>query len=247
MEHRIRIAVIDDHPLFRQGVVATLAAEEDVLVVGEGATAADAVRLSAEALPDVIVLDINLPGDGIAALETIAREHPQICVLMLTVVADEERVTSALQRGARGYLLKGVSGAQLIDTVRIVHQGELYVAPSLAARLLTRGVAAAPAKSAEADRLSGLSGREREILQLVARGLSNKEVGLKLDLTEKTVKHYLTSVLRKLNVRNRVEAALLGSQHGRQPAIRIDEPRLMAETGETGVRPRWPVGYLGRA
>ena len=118
MENRIRIGVVDDHPLFREGVIHILAAQGDMAVVGQGATADDAVRIAKESHPDVIVLDLTLEGDAIAAVETIAMRHPSVNVLMLTVVADEECVTMAMQRGARGYLLKGVSGPELIGTVR---------------------------------------------------------------------------------------------------------------------------------
>jgi DNA-binding NarL/FixJ family response regulator len=197
--------------MFREGVIHTLAAQEDVAVVGEGASAEDAIRIARDDLPNVIVLDLNLPGDGIAAVEAIAARHPDVNVLMLTVVADEARVAAALRLGARGYLLKGVSGAELIGTVRAVHQGQLYVSPSLAAQLLKNIDREPPNQSVKLDRCTELTGREQQILRLLSQGLSNKEIGARLDLTEKTVKHYLTSVLKKLNVRNRVEAALLGS------------------------------------
>lgn len=211
MENRIRIGVVDDHPLFREGVIHILATQGDMAVVGQGATADDAVRIAKENNPDVIVLDLSLEGDAIAAVETIAMRHPSVNILMLTVVADEECVTMAMQRGARGYLLKGVSGPELIGTVRAVSQKGLYVSPSLAARLLSRSYPAPVAKGIEFNRFADLTGREQQILMLLSQALSNKEIASKLELTEKTVKHYLTSILKKLRVRNRVEAALLAS------------------------------------
>jgi DNA-binding NarL/FixJ family response regulator len=211
MESTIRVAVVDDHPLFREGVIHTLAAQEDIAVIGEGATADDAIRIARENVPNLIVLDMNLPGDGITAIETIAAQQPQVNVLMLTVVAEDERVTAAMRRGARGYLLKGVSGSELIGTVRAVSQGELYASPNLAAQLLSRLEAEPASKRLPLTLFADLTGREQQILTLVSQALSNKEIGSTLELTEKTVKHYLTSILKKLHVRNRVEAARLAS------------------------------------
>ena len=213
MTSRIRIAVVDDHPLFREGVIHTLAAQEDMLVVGEGSTADDAIRLSASSLPDVILLDLNLDGDMMKAIETITAQHPSVNVLMLTVVADNECVTKAMRLGARGYILKGVSGPELAGTVRTISRRELYVSPVIAAQLLRRLCSESVPKADEPDRFANLTEREQQILTLVSQALSNKEIALKLKLTEKTVKHYLTSILRKLHVRNRVEAALLASHH----------------------------------
>jgi two-component system, NarL family, nitrate/nitrite response regulator NarL len=206
---RIRIAVIDDHPLYREGVIHTLMAQDDMAIVEQGASADDAIRIARERRPDVIVLDLHLPGGGNSAIETIAAEHPTVNVLMLTVAADEERVTAALRRGARGYLLKGVSGPELAGAVRAVSRGELHVSPALVARLLGRTDAEPAGAGPEPRRLAHLTCRERQIVTLVSQGLSNKEIGGRLELSEKTVKHYVTSVMRKLQVRNRVEAALL--------------------------------------
>jgi len=222
MDSRIRVAVIDDHPLFRQGVMHILANEEDVVVVGEGATADDAIRIAREEQPNVIVLDLNLPGDGMHAVETISARCPDVNILMLTVVADEDRVTAALRRGARGYLLKGASGTELVGTVRAVNQGELYVCPNLAAHLLGRLDAGPAGKAHAINRFAELTSREEQILTLLSHGLSNKEIGARLELSEKTVKHYLTSVLKKLHVRNRVEAALLGSHRHSGPVAHLD-------------------------
>jgi two-component system, NarL family, nitrate/nitrite response regulator NarL len=202
MARTIRVAIVDDHPLFREGVVHTVAAQEDMAIIGQGATADDAVRIAREMQPDVIVLDLNLPGDGIAAIDKMAASSPEVNVLMLTVVADEDRVSAAMRHGARGYLLKGVSGPELIATVRAVSQGELYISPQLAARLLSRA-------AAEPNPFDELTFREQQILRHVAQGLKNQEIAAELQLTEKTVKHYLTGILKKLQVRNRVEAALL--------------------------------------
>jgi DNA-binding NarL/FixJ family response regulator len=207
MSGAIRIAVIDDHPMFREGAVQTLTGTEGMEVVGEGATAADAIKVAEELRPDVMLLDISLPGGGVEAAANIARLCPSVRAVMLTASENEMDVASALQAGARGYILKGSSGAEVVETVRAIYKGESYVAPSLAARLLIQMgkrnevVASKPA--------SDLTAREDEILALVSSGMTNKEIANRLRLTERTVKHHMTSIMRKSNVRNRVEAMLM--------------------------------------
>lgn len=236
MEGKIRVAVVDDHPLFRQGVIHTLAEQDDIAVIGEGATAEDAIRIAGSKAPDVIVLDLNLPGGGLRALDAIADRHPGVSVLMLTVVADEDVVTTAMQRGARGYLLKGVGSPELVGTVRALSQHELYVSPGLAAKLLSRPDVEPETKGLRLNRLAGLTGREHQILLLVSKALSNKEIAYRLELTEKTIKHYLSSILRKLHVRNRVEAALLVSdpipgRMRRSEALKQPSPSSLPDNG----------------
>jgi two-component system nitrate/nitrite response regulator NarL len=211
MESKIRVGVVDDHPLYRDGVVFTLAAQPDIEIVGQGSSAEDAIRIAAESRPDVVVLDMTMPGGGMNAVEAIALQHPLVKTLMLTVVADEEQVCTALKRGARGYLLKGASGPELVQTVRLLSQGECYVSPCLAAKLLMRSGLGRGSAEKHSDRFSDLTPREEQILSILVEGRSNKEIGNKLDLSEKTIKHHLTNILQKLQVRNRVEAALLAS------------------------------------
>lgn len=206
MSEPIRIVLIDDHPLFREGVAYTLQAQPDMAVVAQGENLADAARLAAECGPDVVLLDLNIPGGGIAAARAIATAHPAIKVIMLTASVDEDDLAAAMQAGARGYILKGVAARELVGIVRSVWAGEGYVAPTLAASLLSGGARRA---QPPADPLADLTPREREILDQVAAGLSNKEVAAQLHLSEKTVKHYMTIIMEKLGVRNRVEAALL--------------------------------------
>jgi DNA-binding NarL/FixJ family response regulator len=202
----IRIAVIDDHPMFREGTVVVLTKANGIEVVGEGATATDAVAIAREHIPDVMLLDLHLPGGGIEAAASIARTCPNVRIVALTASEDEQDVTSALQAGARGYMLKGSSGDEVVETVRAVVRGETYVAPTLAARLLVnRGKRIEV--TADDDRRD-LSSREEEIFALVAQGRSNKEVARSLNCTERTVKHHMTNIMQKLNVRNRVEAVL---------------------------------------
>lgn len=204
----IRVLVVDDHPLFREGAIRTLGEEPSLIVVGEADTAAGAIDKARETLPDIVLLDLKLPDEhGLAVVEALQREVPYSKVIVLTAVEDEDTLLRALKQGARGYLLKGVSGRELRQVVLAVASGETYVTPGMAGRLLrewTEGEGrAAPAST------SDLTEREEAILQLVAQGKTNKEIAAELFLSEKTVKHYMTNVLQKLHVRNRVEAALI--------------------------------------
>lgn len=206
--NKLNLVVIDDHPLFREGVVHTLSAQPDIDVVGEGASAADAVRLAGELLPDIVLLDIALPGGGLNAVRDIAAAYPVVKIVMLTVSETEDDVLAALKSGARAYVLKGVSARELVGILRSVWAGEVYVTPSLAASLLFEMTTPQGARL-PASPLSELTDRERQILERVAAGDSNKEIAAQLHLSEKTVKHHMTNILQKLQVRNRVEAALL--------------------------------------
>jgi two-component system nitrate/nitrite response regulator NarL len=216
MTDKIHVVIIDDHPLVRQGVVQTLSSAADIDVVAEGGSAQDAVRLASEHLPDILLLDIDIPGGGLTAAQAVAARVPVTRIVMLTVSEEEEHLLTALRAGARAYVLKGVSGRDLIAIVRGVWAGEVYVTPALATSLLLEMTRPAPGGSAGeralASPLEDLTEREHEILELVAGGLSNKEIGQQLHLTEKTVKHHMTNILQKLQVRNRVEAALLAQR-----------------------------------
>jgi two-component system, NarL family, nitrate/nitrite response regulator NarL len=201
----IRVAVVDDHPLFRAGVVNLLTGAGNLDVVGEGATASDALRIAQQYAPDVMLLDIGMTGGGIEAAAELAAAHPDIRVIMLTASEDEQHVASALKAGARGYILKGSSGHEIVEAVRAIAVGESYVAPNLAARLLSKKNAGIDAIS---DCGSRLTSREAEVFALVARGMSNKEIARAFKTTERTIKHHMTNIMQKLNVRNRVQAAL---------------------------------------
>lgn len=214
MSERIQIIVVDDHPLFRDGVVQTLKAEPDIEIVGQAMNADQAMRLAAEHLPDVILLDITIPGGGLNVARAITAATPVIKIIMLTASEAEEDVLAALKAGARGYILKGVSGEELIKIVRDVHAGESYVTPALAASLLSEMQRERIGQPAVSHPLDELTEREHEILEQVAAGLSNKEIAQQVSLSEKTVKHYVTNILQKLQVRNRVEAALLAQSGG---------------------------------
>lgn len=208
MSEPIRIVIADDHPLFREGVFRSLVAERDLVVVGQASTGEEALRLAIDLVPDVVLLDIGMPGwGGLATLERLSEVCPATMVVMLTVFDDEDRLLAAFKSGARGYVLKGVPSRDLADIVRKVVAGETYVSSALAATMLRE----LTGKRAH-DPLSELSEREREILGLVAEGLTNREIGESVHLAEKTIKHHMTNILGKLRVRSRVEAALLAAR-----------------------------------
>ena len=211
----IRVVVIDAQPLFRAGVISILETERDMLVVGQGASAGDAIRLVRDMRPSVIVLDISMLEGGIGVIEAILSHCPDVKPVMLTSVADNDLVCAAMQAGAWGYVLKNVNGSELAQTVRIIHQGERYVTPALAARLFAE--VSAPPPKPSTDRFAGLTCREEQILGLIAEGLSNKQIGGRLEISEKTVKHYLTIILHKLDVRSRVQAAVLACSRSSAP------------------------------
>ena len=209
MSEQIRVVVADDHPLFREGVITSLRSMDDINVVGQAENADEALRVVREELPDLALLDVTMPGGGIEAARKIAAACPATRIVMLTVSEDEDDLLAAMKAGASGYVLKGVSARELASVVRSVSAGEVYVAPSLAFGLLRE-----MSQERTSDPLAELSSRERQVLELVANGLSNQEIGLKLGLAEKTIKHYMTNILTKLQVRSRVEAALLAAKVG---------------------------------
>jgi two-component system, NarL family, nitrate/nitrite response regulator NarL len=205
----IRVIVADDHPLFREGVITSLTNSDDIVVVAEAGSAEETVRLVGDERPDVVLLDAGMPGGGLQAVSRIASDWPATRIVMLTVSDDEHTVASAMRGGASGYVLKGVSADELRGVVRSVYRGETYVPPALAVAL--RRPAPDPARS---DPLAVLSRRERQVLELLAMGLSNQQIALKLARSEKSIKAHVTHILRKLQVRSRVEAALLGARLG---------------------------------
>ncbi|MBY5460575.1 response regulator transcription factor [Rhizobium leguminosarum] len=195
----ITIAIVDDHPLFREGVSCTLSEIDDFVVVGEGASADDAATLAASHGPDVLLLDVSMPGGGIDAISEILARSPQTKVLMLTASEEVEPLVAALRRGAAGYVVKGVGARELAEAIRTVVGGSWFVSPSMRARMVE--------KSLFVERTS-MTRRETEVIELVAEGLSNKHIARRLDLQEKTIKHHMTEILSKLGATNRTEAAI---------------------------------------
>jgi RNA polymerase sigma factor (sigma-70 family) len=204
MADKISVVVIDDHSLFRAGVIQTLELDRNIKVIGEGGTGEKAVELAERLHPDIVLLDISMPGNGIEAAAKIAARAGAPRVIMLTVSEDDDNVIAALEAGAVGYILKGIESVHLISAVKSVAAGDSFVSPNLTLRLLS-GVREKLMPSA----LDCLSEQEKRTLQLVAKGMSNREVGERLGILEKTVKFHMTRIMAKLKVRNRVEASLL--------------------------------------
>lgn len=197
----IRIGIIDDHPLLREGVANTLRKRSDFKIVEQGSNADDARSIAARLLPDVLLMDVNMPGDPFAAVHDISCRQPEVKVLMLTVSESEEDAYCALEAGARGYLLKGISGPELVNAIRDVARGNIHITPEFERKLLSNF------KRREHElRKIDLTHREEQVIREVSRGLTNKEVADRLSISEKTVKYYMTCVMQKLNARNRVEA-----------------------------------------
>ena len=207
------IVVIDDHPLLREGVSSTLAAAADFEVVGEGESYDDALRIAHAEMPDIILLDISMPGGGVEAARDIHEALPSIKLVMLTASEEERDVMSALQAGASAYILKGIGGKDLVDIVRRVSAGEIFITPSLATNILLHSYN--HKTEPEHSLLDKLNAREASILKALERGLTNKQIADELFLSEKTIKHYMTNILQKLQVKNRVEAALLAQKSRR--------------------------------
>ncbi len=202
----IRVVVADDHELFRRGVIETLRAGDDFQVEGEAASAGETLRLVRLVLPELVLLDLGFPDrSGLELIGELHHDCPVSRIVVLTVNEDEAALLRALEAGASGYILKGISADELVRALRAIASGEGYVSPKMAAHLLGRMGSAAPADGA----LATLSERERAVLERIARGETNREIADALCLAEKTVKYYVTNILVKLHVRNRVEAALL--------------------------------------
>ena len=210
MADPVRILLADDHPLFREGVASSLAAASDFEVITQAGSGEEAVRLATQLRPDMVLLDVNMPGmGGIEAAARIAAVLPEARIMMLTVSENTESLLAALKAGAHGYVLKGVSANDLRAITRAVASGEAYVTPTLAAEMLTEF-----SRPREPDAFSTLTQRETEVLELLSQGLTNREIGERLHLAEKTVKHHMTIILQKLHVRTRTEAALMAMQRG---------------------------------
>lgn len=211
----ISLVIVDDHPLFRDGVAAALQNENDLNVLAQGENASEALELAKKHLPDIILLDITMPGGGIEAAKAITAACPVTKIIMLTFSEEEDDVLAALKAGAKAYVLKGVGSRELKNIIRSVNDGQVYITPTLAAGMLRELSAPASAERPH-NPLDELTERELGILQLLANGKSNKAIGKELGLTEKTIKHYMSNILQKLQVRNRVEAAILAQKYSRK-------------------------------
>lgn len=204
--NRIRVALCDDHELVRRGLRGLLESDLTITVVGEAATADEALALVDGSPPDIVIMDVRMPGrSGIEACRDIRAAHPEVHVLILTSFADEEALFGAIIAGASGYILKQVRGNELLDAVHQVANGRSLLDPAAAERVLARIRGDAPL-GAEGEKLTA---REDQVLSLVAEGMSNRQVGERLGLAEKTVKNYVSSILMKLGLVRRTEAVAL--------------------------------------
>ncbi|MFD0776597.1 response regulator [Streptomonospora algeriensis] len=202
----VRVFLVDDHEVVRRGVAAMLETEPDMEVVGEAGTAEQALARIPLAAPDVAILDVRLPGgSGVSVCREIRSDHPGIACLMLTSFADDDALYDAVMAGAAGYVLKQIHGADLVGAVRTVAAGGSLLDPASAGRMLERLREGAP----EPDPLAELSPQERQILDLIGEGLTNRQIGERLYLAEKTVKNYVSSLLSKLDLKRRTQAAIL--------------------------------------
>jgi DNA-binding NarL/FixJ family response regulator len=201
----IRILVADDHPVVRDGLVAMLATQADFAIAGEAATGQEVIRQVDALRPDVVLLDLEMPEmDGIQVLEQLGQENPELRVIVFTAYDTGDRILGALRAGAKGYLLKGAPRREIFQAIRTVHGGGSLLEPTVASKLLHQ----------LQGEVEPLTPRELEVLNLVARGLQNKEIAAQLVITERTVKFYVSSILGKLGAGNRTEAVALAAQKG---------------------------------
>ena len=211
MSH-IKIALIDDHTLFRSGIKALLSRQNDFEVIGEAADGLSGVKLVAQTRPDIVLLDLDMPViNGREALAQILSAHPEQTVVMLTVSEDSDDLTECMRLGARGFLLKNINADFLLDSIRKAVDGDNVFSPEMTARLVQSLISpAAPPKN---NALSSLTPRELEILGYLAAGHSNKVIARRLDLAESTIKVHVQNILRKLELSSRVQAAVYAVQH----------------------------------
>jgi DNA-binding NarL/FixJ family response regulator len=215
-EDVVRVLVVDDHPVFREGVRAALGADAGLDVVGAAADGPEALALAEDLQPDVVVMDLHLPElGGIEATRRIVATSPHIAVLVLTMLADEDSVFAAMRAGARGYLLKGATPEDTVRGVHAVARGEAVFGPGIADRMLAFFTASPGRRSAPV--LPQLTEREREVLELIAGGARNSEIGARLVISPKTVRNHISNIFTKLQVADRAEAIAVARSAGLSP------------------------------
>lgn len=206
----IRILVADDHPVVRDGLVAMLSTQPDFRVVGQASTGREVVENIEIARPDVVLLDLEMPElDGVEALRKIARKHPDVKILVFTTYDDDERMVATVRAGAQGYLLKGSPRDEVFNAVRAISQGGVHLQPEAASKLMRH-----IGSGAQDPVWSQLTGRELDVLNILAEGKTNKEIAAELVITVRTVKFHVSSILRKLEAGNRTEAVRTAAERG---------------------------------
>jgi DNA-binding NarL/FixJ family response regulator len=218
-EKKIGVLLIDDHAVVRQGLRMFIEMQTDMLVLGEGSNGLEAVDLSARLNPDVILLDLLMPGmDGVEATRRIMGSNPHSRVLILTSFGEDDHVFPAIRAGAQGYLLKDIQPQDLVKAIRETYQGKAQLHPDVARRLMLAVSSEVPLKSPKPSTLPAelqeLTEREREVLELIARGLTNREIAEKMVISEKTVKTHVSNLLDKLGLEDRTRAAIWALKHG---------------------------------
>ncbi len=211
---KVRVLIADDHTLFREGLRQLLELERDLEVVGEACDGIEAVSKARDLLPDVVLMDINMPVvGGVTAIGQILEERPDVGIIVLTMLRQDQYVFEAMRAGARGYLLKDAKPTDLVFAIRMVARGASLVDPRMTTTVLKEFRRLA--SQVEPDQgVGGLTPKELEILKLLAMGMSNKEIGRQLCLAEKTVKNYLSTIFQKLQINDRVQAAIYALRHG---------------------------------
>lgn len=212
----IKVLVVDDHTLFRKGLVNLLGQQKGIEVVGEAKDGEEAIRLAQSLKPDVILMDVKMPNrNGIQATQAIRETLPEARIMMLTVSEEDEDLFSAIKAGARGYLVKNVEPDQLVKAIQLLVKGESVITHSMASKLLDEfGQIAKKVDTPPDSNLKPLTQREKEVLQILAKGESNKEIANTLCISEHTVKIHLKNILRKLHMNNRIQAAIYAHQQG---------------------------------
>jgi DNA-binding NarL/FixJ family response regulator len=210
----VRVLLADDHPIFRDGLRALLATSSDANLVGEAATGDEAVALCDQLVPDVVLMDVNMPGrNGIEATRAIHDRHPDVGILMLTMLEDDDSIFAAMRVGARGYLLKEADGEELLRAVDAVAHGQAIFGPGIARRVMSFFAAAASGQKA-AQPFPELTAREREVLELIAQGRNNSDIARRLGLSDKTVRNHVSNILAKLQVIDRAHAIVRAREQG---------------------------------
>lgn len=212
----ISVAFFDDHPVLLSGIVALFAESDDFEIVGTGTSARDALEIAAKFRPNVVIADLSMPGKVLDAITEMSRDRQTTKVIAFTAATGIDTAIAALEAGALGYVLKGSTFEELTEAIRVVHGGDTYITPSFASKVIA-GLRTASLRR-QAARAIRLSAREEQVLRLLLRGNTNKEIAQALSISDKTVKHYMTVLMQKLNARNRIEVVLAAQELRIDPA-----------------------------